>query len=224
MEMYERGKVETEAKDDPKARELLKGAFEKTERWPKGFSGYAADLSINNNGKEFQGKIEIVPGKEVEIGFGDDAVRAWAKNQLAMMSVHRAHRSFEESDGKYVLTLGAEDHHPLGRLVYIHGDGMNSRYRIKNDRILQINRTMGKMRFTINIQDTIATKSGKHLTSHYTVYYYSVPEGTFLQAESIVDRHVPVNEVYLPERRQVLSSDKGEVVVRTTEFSNHKLL
>jgi hypothetical protein len=224
MELYERGKEETQAKDDPAARRMLQEAFEKTERWPKGFSGYGADLIVNNNGKELKGKVETVPGKEVRIELGDEPTLSWAKNQIGMMAVHRAPRTFEESDGKYTLTLGEEDHYPLGRLVHIHGDGMSSRYRIRDGRILQINRTMGKMRFTINIQDSITTQSGKHLTSHYTVYYLSVPDGVLLQTEGFTDRHTPVKGVYLPDWRQVLSFDKGEVIVREMKFLNHRIL
>jgi|SRR5579863_3890327 len=225
METYKRDAVQTEAKDDPNARALLGDAFEKTERWPKEFPGYIADVLLNSNGKEFKGKVEVVMGKEVQVDLQvkDDGLLNWLKNQLGMMTVHRAYRTFEESDGKYVLTLGAEDQHPLGRQVLIHGEGMNSRYRIKDGRILQITRTMGKMSFTINIQDSMITTHGKHLTSHYTVYYFSVPEGSLLQVDSFNDRHIPVNGVYLPKVRQVLSSEKGEVLVRQMEFFNHRL-
>ena len=49
-----------------------------------------------------------------------------------MIAVHRAPRKFEESDGKHRLTMEAGDEHPLGRRLDIHGDGMQSFYRIKD--------------------------------------------------------------------------------------------
>ena len=41
--------------DDPKAREILRHAFEKTSRWQKDFTGFTADLTVNVNGKETSG-------------------------------------------------------------------------------------------------------------------------------------------------------------------------
>lgn len=224
METYQREKRETEAKDDPAARTLLREAFEKTERWPKGFAGYSADLVLNQNGSLSKGTIKVVPGEEVGLQIDDASLAPWAKNQIGMMAVHRGPRNFDESDGKYVLTFGTEDNHPLGRTVLINGDGMDSRYRIKDGRILQINRTMGKMRFTINIQDSMTTVHGRHLTTHYAVYYFSVSEGALLQVDAFHDQHHPLDGIYLPKQRQVLSSDQSEVLVRQMSFSNHRLL
>lgn len=225
MELHQKEKSETEIKDDPAARALLEGAFEKTERWPKGFAGFTTDILINTNGSECKGRVEITPGKEAQIHIDDEALLPWAKNQIGMMAVHRGYRSFEESDGKYALTLGeGTASHPLGQLVHINGDGMNSHYRIRDGRIMQINRTMGQLRFTINIQDSMVTENGKHLTTHYVVYYFSAQDSSIIKVEGFRDRHVTMNGTYLPKQRQVLTSDKGEVVVRQTEFSNHRLL
>src|SRR2546427_711238 len=40
----------TDAQDDPRARDLLRRAFEKTARWPADFHGLSADLTINVEG------------------------------------------------------------------------------------------------------------------------------------------------------------------------------
>ena len=49
----------TDVKDDPQARELLRRAFEKTARWPAGFKGFAADLTLNVDGKEVKGNVIV---------------------------------------------------------------------------------------------------------------------------------------------------------------------
>jgi len=36
---------QTTVADDPKAREVMRQAFEKTARWPKDFNGFTADLT-----------------------------------------------------------------------------------------------------------------------------------------------------------------------------------
>lgn len=227
MELYKRSKTETEVQDDPAAKALLKQAFEKTSRWGKEFPGFTADLVCNDNGTEYKGRVKIKSPKEVEVTLDvpseKEELSKWAKNQIGMMAVHRASRSFEESDGKYTLTFAEEDSHPLGRQIIIHGDGMNSRYRIKNDRIQQIQRKMKHIQFTINVEEVMKTDDGKFLTTRYVVFYFSA-DGKLSDTESFTDRPFELNGVYLPGTRRIISSDEGEVVVRLLEFKNHQLL
>jgi hypothetical protein len=212
------------AKDQPEARALLQGAFDKTYRWPKGFGGFRADFTCAQAGLTVSGRAEVKSPREVSVDCGDEAVREWVQGQVSMMAVHRGPRTFEESDGKYVLTLEPEDGHPMGRLLRIHGDGMNSRYRIQNQRITQINRGMERMKFTINVEDSLATQDGRFLTTRYVVYYFSPADGKLANAESFADRHAVVNGIYLPGVRRMTSVEEGELITRELRFEQHALL
>lgn len=227
MELYQRSQSETAVQDDPAAKALLRRAYEKTSRWGKDFPGFTADLIVNNNGKEYKGKVKIKSPKEAEVSLDlppdQEGLLKWAQNQIGMMAVHRGSRPFEEADGKYPLTFAEEDHHPLGRQIIINGDGMNSRYRIKDDRIQQISRSMGKMSFTINIEEAMTTSDQKFLTTKYVVFYFT-PDGQVMQVESFTDRPTEVRGLYLPGYRRIISNEKGEVIVRILEFKNHQLL
>lgn len=231
MELYQRSQTETSAQNDPMAKELLRRAFDMTSRWGKDFPGFTAALTVNENGTESKGQVTIKSPKDVEVKVVTSAqdpaaaeeLQKWLQNQVAMMAIHRAPRSFEDADGKYALTLGPEDHHPMGRQVIIHGDGMNSRYRIADDRIRQISRSMGPMKFTINIEEVMATSDGKFLTTEYVVFYFS-PDDKLSNVESFTDRPFELKGTYLPGTRRVISSEKGAVVVRTLEFTGHRFL
>lgn len=224
MEMYKRDETATTVKDDPRARELLRKAFEKTARWQSDFKGFTADLQINVNGKAWQGTVSVKGPRDVTIALPDPEVQKWAENQIAMIAVHRGPRSFEESDGKYALTLGNDQDHPFGPSVIIHGDGMHSFYRIKHDRITQINRRMPHMAFTINIEDSAITQDGKFLTTRYTVYYFSPQDGKLTNVESFTDSHTRVGSSDLPATRRIISYENGEMTVRTLTLENHKML
>jgi nitrous oxidase accessory protein NosD len=141
-----------------------------------------------------------------------------------MIAVHRGPRSFEESDGKYALTLGEDADHPLGPRLNIHGDGMHSFYRVKGDRITQINRKMPHMAFTINVEDSAVTQDNKFLTTRYTVYYYSSQDGRLTNVESFTDTHTRVSSSDLPATRRIISYENNDVVVRSLSFDNHKML
>lgn len=219
-------KPETAVADDPQARALLRRAFENTARWQPDFKGFTADLTVNVNGKETNGPVMVKGPREVSVQLSDADVQKWAQEQLGMIAVHRGPRSFEESDGKYILTA-EEDGHPLGTKLIIHGS--NSFYRIKNDRITQINRKMAHpgmtpFAFTINVEDSAVTQDQKNLTTKYTVYYYSPTDGKLNNVESFTDTHIRVGASDLPATRRIITYEDGQVIVKSLTFKNHKML
>ena len=221
--------AQADVKDDPKARELLRKAFEKTARWQPNFKGFSADLTVNVKGKEATGSVTVKGPRDVSISLADSDLQKWAESHIGIIAVHRGPRSFDESDGKYALSLGDDLDHPLGPKVFIAGDGMHSFYRIKGDRITQINRKMGHpgmppIGFTINVEDSMVTKDNKFLTTRYTVYYYSPQDGKLTNVESFSDSHVRVDASDLPASRRIISYENGEIVVRSLTFANHKML
>ena len=219
-------KPETTVSDDPHARELLRRAFENTARWPPDFKGFTADLTVNINGKETSGPVIVKGPREVSVQLSDGDVQKWAQEQLGMIAVHRGPRSFEESDGKYTLTA-EEDGHPLGTKLNIHGS--NSFYRLRNNRITQINRTMAHhgmapFAFTINVEESAVTQDQKNLTTKYSVYYYSPADGKLNNVESFTDTHVRIGASDLPATRRIISFENGQVTVKSLTFTNHRLL
>jgi hypothetical protein len=101
---------------------------------------------------------------------------------------------------------------------------MHSFYRIKEDRITQINRQMPHMAFTINVEDSAVTQDGKFLTTRYTVYYFSPQNGALTNVESFSDSHTRVGASDLPASRRIISYENNAVVVKSLTFRNHKML
>lgn len=216
--------TENTVTDDPQARALLQQAFENTARWQPDFRGFSADLTVNTDGRQVRGTVLVKGPREVTVQLPDEGIQKWAQEQIGMIAVHRAPRKFEESDGKHRLTLGADTDHPFGPRLDIHGDGMQSFYRIKDGRITQINRKMPQVAFTINVEESAVTQEHKHLTTKYTVYYFAPQDGKLRNVESFTDTHVRVGGSDLPATRRIISYENGAVLVRTLTFQNHKLL
>jgi hypothetical protein len=226
METSTRPNEQTAVADDPKARALLRQAFDNTARWQADFRGFTADLTVNTDGNELSGSVTVKGPRDVSVQLPDADLQKWAQDQIAMIAVHRGPRSFDESDGKYTLTL-EEDGHPFGPKLIIHGS--NSFYRLKDNRITQINRKMAHpgmppFAFTINVEESALTQDKKHLTTKYTVYYYAPDNGKLNNVESFTDTHVRVGASDLPGSRRIISYEKGQVVVRSLTFRNHKML
>ena len=220
---YSKEVLPTDAQDDPEARELLRRAFEKTARWPVDFKGFTADLTVNVDGKAITGSVTVKSAQDVAVLFEDAEIQKWATGTISMIAVHRGPRTFDQSDGKSILTLDRGAVHPLGQTIHIH-DAMNSHYRVKNDRITQINRTMGPMKFTINVEDSTMTADNKYLTTRYTVYYFNPQDGRLTNVESFTDSHVRIGQADLPASRRIISAENGTVSVKTLTFTNHRLL
>jgi hypothetical protein len=224
METYARKEESTDVQNDPKARELLQAAFTKTARWQPDFKGFQADLRVNVNGKETKGTATVKMPREVTVVIDDTELQTWAQNTIGMIAGHRGHRTFEDSDGKYTLTLGGEETHPLGQRVNIHGDGMGSWYRVKDNRITQINRNMPQAAFTINVEESAITPDQLHLTTRYTVYYFSPKDQSLKNVDSFTDTHIRMGQADLPATRRIISYENGAVITRLITFENHVLL
>ena len=214
---------QTDAQDDPKARELLRRAFDNTARWPADFKGFTAELTVNVDGNEHTGSVTIKSAQDIAVSIADAEVQKWAAGTIGMIAVHRGPRTFDQSDGKSTLTLDSNAVHPLGQTIHIH-DAMKSHYRVKDGRITQINRMMGPMKFTINVEDSAATEDGKYLTTRYTVYYFNPQDGRLTNVESFADSHIRVGQADLPASRRIISAENGTVSVKTLTFTNHRLL
>jgi uncharacterized protein DUF3386 len=215
--------VETTQEDNADARAALKEVFGNTARWPVGFSGFTADVTVNVNGKEEKGTVTAKNVKDIETTIQDEKAKTFLVENMTSIVSHRGPRTFEESDGKYKLSFGDEGTHPLGRIVSMGGDGMSSFYRIKDGRIQQINRTTPRMAFTINIEDSVKNPDGKFLTHKYTVYYFN-QEGGIKDVESYTDDYVRVGDADLPQYRRIINSESGAIEVNSMTLSNHKTL
>ena len=151
----------------------------------------------------------------------NEDLKKWEQGQISMIATHRGPRNFDESDGKYSLSFAGEENHPQGPRIRI-GDSMGSTYRIKDNRITQINRKMPYVAFTINVEDSTLTQDDKYLTTRYTVYYFSPKDGSLSNVESFSDTHVRVGNADLPATRRIISYENGEMITRTINFTNHK--
>lgn len=220
---YSKEAPPTGAQDDPEARQLLRRAFEKTARWPADFKGFTADLTVNVDGKAITGSVTVKSAQDIAVSLEDTELQKWATGTIGMIAVHRGPRTFDQSDGKSILTLDRGAVHPFGQTIHIH-DAMKSHYRVKDDRITQINRTMGPMKFTINVEDSAITADNKYLTTRYTVYYFNPQDSRLTNVESFSDSHVRVGRADLPASRRIISAENGTVSVKILTFTNHRLL
>jgi hypothetical protein len=217
--------------DDPAARSLVQDAHGRMYRWPAGFGGYRARLSLNDEGRVYTGRVSLVPRKEttVELDGADATLQEWVRERLWTQGMHLAFSTFEEGDGKYVLSFDPQDDpavpHPRGRRVLLTGGRLDSWYRIKDGQYTQIGRMTPMTERRVNtIERCDHAPDGKQYSSHYVMTYFSLDGQAVIGMESYVNEYTDVNGLWLPWRRRVSFGERGLVKTRVIELSEHEVV
>lgn len=207
------------------ATERLRAAHDRIYRWPEGFAGFTAKISVRYDGEVSHGSLTIGPGHAFKLEFdGGEGPRAWALQELHMMAGHRTPMRYEDLDGRHVVHLDpAESHLSLARRRIVADDGMGSYYRINDDlEITEISRAPEGVRFTITTLDHGTAADGRLLTVRFTLSYQD-EAGALTLVEAYHDDFVDVGEVTLPSWREVMSYGAGEAHLREVVLTDHQL-
>ena len=139
--------AESIAGETRRASELLQAARANREVFTAAFPGFRSDLTVYLDGQRYSGTMEYRPPRTVDIDFPDSEVSEWVSDRVRSMVMHRVP---SDSRSESAAGLGKADAHPLGRQVFL-GDSYRSMYRIRDDRILVVNRTLGDERVVIMV-------------------------------------------------------------------------
>lgn len=211
--------------NDATAHDLLRRAHARGYRFPENFKGFRAKIVFHKDAEQVTGTVEVTSPREVTLHLETATEnKQWAQREIASMAGHRWYSRFEESDGRYTLTLGPDDNHLRGRQILIHDDAFHSSYRVLNDAIIQINRTMGQAQFTINIQEHVILADNQRLPGHFTVTYWDTEQKRLTRTDIYSDRYRDVDGIYCPAMRRVITADDSGLVARRIELSEHVLL
>jgi hypothetical protein len=217
--------------DDPAARRLVQDAHGRMYRWPGGFGGYRAKILLNDEGQVYRGTMSLVPRKEtrVKLDGADAQLQEWVRERLWTQGMHLAHSTFDEGDGKYVLSFDPADDpdrpNPRGRRILLTGGRLDSWYRIKDGQYTQIGRITPMTERRINtIERCDLAPDGQQYSSHYVMTYFSLDGQAVIGMESYVNEYTDVNGVWLPLRRRVSFDERGLVKTRVIELSGHEAI
>jgi hypothetical protein len=197
--------------DDPDARALVRAAHEHMYKWPVDFPGYEAALTVNEEGRS-GGDVWLVPRREtiVELPGASDVFTDWVRERLRTQGMYLAWIPFEQGDGKSLLSFALEDEpgrcHPRGRKVLLTGGRLESWYRIKDHRYMQIGRLTPMTEGCINtIERYGSALDGRFCASYsvaspYVMTYFTLDGDAVIGMESDVNDYAEIQGVWLPLR------------------------
>jgi hypothetical protein len=203
------------------ANQVLAHAREQRALWD-GFPGFESVLLLQDGEHSVEGKVKVTADGEVELtGYGDMNL-GWARGQLESMVQHRFSGNGPESEVEFVEETVA---HPLGTLLRFKNDPeMLSAYRINGDVIAQVNRQMGKSRFSINVIEVHRNPEGKYLPSVFQVNFWDVDGGALKSSMSCYNSWQRVGEYDLPNTFAFIDAGDNKNEVRKMIFQNPTLL
>jgi hypothetical protein len=215
----------TAVRNDPAAHDLLRGAQLTDYHFPDGFAGFSAEITYADAESQAVGAAAVRTPNEVmlEIDASQPAME-WIRRELSSMAAHRWPFEYEQGDGQLSLTFGANDGHPLGRLIEANGSRFALSYRVNEGRIVQINRQMGETRFSVNILEHVQTADTRLLPTYFTVSYWDVPGGRLIRSNAYSDRFALHEGILLPASRRVITVDDTGVTVRELTLTGYQLL
>jgi hypothetical protein len=206
---------------DPEAVALFERALAARATWEK-FPGFTADVSGNVDGRAFSGKVTVAAGGDVTLSLDENVVKPWVEEQLESIVNHRL--PLPKSDHAPTLRFGdREGANPLGRLLIFDGGQFASSYRVVNDRITVVNRSLGPRNMTITVLDDRLNAEGKQLPQSFTVQYWNAADGSLERTDSVSNRWVRVGRFDLPSAITVTTASKTGLSVRSIQLTHHKL-
>lgn len=211
-------------KPDPAAYALLKDAHDARQVWPTDFPGFSAEVVFNDNGQLTKGKIsyEQKSGVSLTIEGISPESKTWLVNQLNSLLSHRRGGDFAKRDGANPITFGEDDKSPIGRLVILN-DSLKSSYRVRDNKVVDVTRTIAGERFTISVLETTSVENNKYLPRHFTVTYFDAKTGALKRTESFSDKHTKITDIWIPTERRVIRADNGVITSRVVEIHNCEL-
>lgn len=207
---------------DPAALEALVRARDGRAIWSD-FPGFKADLKVVSGDKATDAKVTIDADGVVSVEMPKSEVSDWVEEQLNSMVQHRmpdgevtqGDVTFAEPDGT----------HPLGRKIDLGDPSAQSAYRIKDDVIMEVNRTAGPtMRFTISVLEIERNAENKYLPRSFTMNFFDAKSGDLKTSLGYFNSWQRVGAFDLPKQIIEIDAHKGGASTKEIAFSNFELL
>lgn len=206
---------------DPAAEKMMIAAHQARAGWDESFPGFSAELTVYMDGTKYEGTATVDADGGVEVVLPDEAARRWAGGQLESIAMHR----FASVRDRYDVSFADQvTTHPLGRLIRFHGGSTHSLYRIRDDLITEVHRTMDEVKFTITVTHVVRNAEGKYLPVHFNVCYWDRQSGQLKSTDDFEDGWRRVGRYDLPASRLLVRSSSEGRRVYQLQLDHHKLL
>ena len=209
-----------DATADESASELLSEARASRAVW-ENFPGFTAAIRVHVDNHSETGNLTVDADGNVELNGLATLGNGFVRQQLDSLIMHRLPGSQFDDNATFSPETGE---HVLGRLIELNEASMGSVYRIGENVVTEVNRSMGRQRFTISVLDVLWNKDHKYLPHIFTVSFWNNESGALDSSHTYYHRWQELESFDLPERFIVVTTGENRRSVLRIDFTELKLL
>jgi hypothetical protein len=213
--------------DTNPARTLLQTAYDRRYTWNETFPGYEAEVAVKYQGSYIQGSVRLMPNLQAATkNIVDKTIRQVTLAQMQMVASQLQHTTFEDVHGQFQFQL-LNTEGGVSEIEETKGD-LSARYRVKDQEMIQVDRTLEDMTVQIKTIDSLKTPEG-YLQTHFQATFRDPKNQEILEQDDIRDEYEKVGGYYLLTKREIRRGNGEDWVSQlypdtTLRFSNFQLL
>jgi hypothetical protein len=213
------------AKGDPRAEVLLQKAARTRYTWAPEAVAVSGAITWEKDGKAGAGTFRSVLRQRGGLTItpeGDAQVPTEVKEHVASMIGHRvppAPGAAERPQPPSVIVVEDDDRGPL---ILTVGDPLQSTQRVKDGKLVQVNRVMGGRRFTIDVTEFARAPDNQRVyPAAFTVTWWDAATGKRTEKQSYTTQgfHVVSGQMF-PRAEKVVSDKEGKTSTLEIRYSN----
>ncbi|MGM3309298.1 DUF3386 domain-containing protein [Anabaena sp. WFMT] len=187
---------------------LFQNAYESRYTWDDNFPGYSADVQLLQGSDVYTGKIQINRDLDVEVtGVADHQIEEGIYIQLQEIVTHCKRTNFQQSHSQHEFTLGQTDE--TGSVtILVKGKSIDSQYKIRDRKIYQENRVMGRMALLIETLDYFDTGAG-YIANRYDVVFCDSQTNEVSSVLKFTDTYEKFDDYYIMTKQVVEEYENG---------------
>lgn len=209
-------------KGDPRAAALMARAHETRYVWGTDITGAAGKFRWTLDGRSGEGAFTADfkkrrGGVQVTVESADSDAKQKVEQHVRSLIMHRAPQP-ARPETAFVIVVEDEERGPL---IMPLGDAMHSTYRVKDGKLVQVNRTAHGSRFTIDVQAFEQLAEGRFHTTAYTVTMWDPDTGKRVGRNTFATEGFHnVGGVYFPKREKVAFERDGKTSTLELDYSD----
>jgi hypothetical protein len=209
-------------KGDERAAALMAEATKNRYTWSQNVTGLSGKFVWKSGDKSVEGSFRYSFRKPR--GLKLETEDAEVKEQLqSLLSSRIGHRSPSDgpSDPVPMIIVVEDDEH--GPLIMPVGDALHSTQRVKDGKLVQINRMMGGKRFTIDTTAYEKSSDGRFFPTAFTVTWWDAKTGKRLEKQLNTTQGFYVVEGQMfPKAEKLVNEKDGKTTTVEIQYSDIK--
>lgn len=213
-------------KGDPRAAALLEEASKNRYTWSPDVVAVEGKFTRKEGDKTIEGTFRRAfraAHGQLVITATDEDVKKAMRTHLSSLLNHRAPPAPGTPQRKPTPSVVVVEDEARGPLIMSLGDDLHSTHRVKDGKLVQVNRMMGGRRFTIDTTGYTKSPDGRFFPTNFTVTWWDAATGKRVEWQEYVTPgfHVLDGQLF-PKAETIVTEKDGKKTTVEIQYSDIK--